>query len=434
MEIFPKVAKNTLYQVLGRVGVALTSLSVTAVLTRQLGTGGYGNYVFVISLILYFVAISDWGTGLISVREASKERKKEEKFYGNALLLRILSSLLSLLVVNLLVFLPFFQNLAIPIRLASLLLILISLKTSSHIVFQVKLRFEYIALVDVVISFVFLVLLGFLIKFFHLFLDLQLVILLFVMANFWGGLLALFLATRLSSFNFQLDKRLLRRILTESISTGALLFTFSVYNRLDVILLQAFKGADSVGLYGLAYKVHDNLILGAAYLMAALFPVLSNLTSQVESREKLKITFQKTFDLLFLSALALLVGVLIFAPLVISLLGGEGFKESVSILRILVFATFLSYFNHLTGYTLIALGRQRVSFFFALVALFWNLSLNLIFIPRYSYFGAAGVTIATEGLVLILTSFYLARSFNLRPSFSFPKTLVEIIKTRGKIF
>jgi len=85
----------------------------------------------------------------------------------------------------------------------------------------------------------------------------------------------------------------------------------------------------------------------------------------------------------------------------------------VLVLRILVFATFIAYFNHLTGYSLIALGKQKVSLIVAIIALVWNVSLNLIFIPRYSYLAAAAITIATEGLVLILTSVYLARKFNL---------------------
>jgi len=81
------------------------------------------------------------------------------------------------------------------------------------------------------------------------------------------------------------------------------------------------------------------------------------------------------------------------------------------------------------------LGRQRPYFFVAFGALIFNVIANLIAIPRFSYYGAAGVTVLTEGLVLMITSIFIFRLLKIIPSpVEFPKTLVEIFKTRAKIF
>lgn len=432
MSLFPKIAFNTLIQVIGRVVVIALTIITTAILTRHLGVTGFGNYIFITALIMFFSSIADWGTGIISVREASKDKEEEEKIFGNALLIRLGLALISFLIINLFVrFLPQFSGLILATAIASTLLFFWSLRTSCQIVFQTKLRFDQHVLVEVIASVLFFLLLISFLKFSP---NLNQIFLILSFSSLLASLLALFLVRRLTSFVLQPDWHLIKRIFLEALPTGALLLVFSIYNKIDIFILQSIKGAESVGTYGLAYKVHDNLILGAAFLANALFPILSKCANEPGLNNRLRLIYKKSFDILFMAGIFLMVSVLIFAPLIIQIIGGREFTASTLVLRILVFGTFIAYFNHLTGYSLIALGKQKISLIVAVMALVWNVGLNLIFIPRYSYLAAAVVTIATEGLVLILTSAYLAKKFNLKPSFSFPKTLVEIIKTRGKIF
>lgn len=434
MSFFPEVAKNTLAQGLGRAGVVLVTIFTTALLTRILGVSSYGAYVFVIALLMLFVSIADWGTTLIFVRESVKNKSVEEKFYGNAFIFRSLLAIGTLVLINFLALFPIFLPLSLPIKIASVLLVLISLKTTCHIIFQTKSKFEYMALIDVVISLTFLALLGLVFILFGFPPTLSGILLAFVVANLLGTIVAFFLALSLAKINFKFDGAIMKKIAREAIPTGALLLIFSIYNRLDIFLLQIIRGSEPVGIYGLAYKVHDNLILGAAYLTASLFPLISAIAHNRDSHAKLAMIYRKIFDLLFLGGLFVLVLVIILAPVVIAIVGGFGFGESVLVLRLLVFATFFAYLNHLTGYTLVALGRQKFSLFVAVLALVLNLSLNLIFIPRYSYLAAAVTTIVTEAFVFSLTSFYLGKKFLLIPQLNPFRTLLELWLTRGKIF
>ena len=96
---------------------------------------------------------------------------------------------------------------------------------------------------------------------------------------------------------------------------------------------------------------------------------------------------------------------------------------------------FTYYFNHLIGYTIVALGRQRRYLIVSLAALVFNVIVNLAVIPKYSYFGAAAVTVLTEGLILIITVAFVFKVIGVAPSVTqFPKTAIELIKRRGKIF
>jgi O-antigen/teichoic acid export membrane protein len=411
--------------------IAFTIIT-TALLTRTLGVAGYGDYIFITAFVMFFSSLSDWGTGIIAVRESSKARELEEKVFGNALILRLGMAIISFLIVNFLIrFLPQFSRLILPATVASTLLFFWSLRTSCHIVFQTKLRFDQHVLAEVFASGIFFLFLVFVLSFSS---SLTWIFLVLSLSSLMATILALVLAKRLTRFIFQLDPQIIKNIFLEALPTGALLLVFSIYNRVDIFILQSFKGAEPVGIYGLAYKVHENLVLGAAYLASAFFPIFSRYVGSSGLHSRLTLIYQKLFDILLLAGILLLAFILVFAPLIIQVIGGQEFSASSLALRILVFGTFVAYFNHLTGYSLIALGKQRVSLAIAIIALAWNVGLNLLFIPKYSYLAAASITIATEGLVLILTSSYLAKKFNLKPSFSFHRTLVELIKTRGKIF
>ncbi len=58
-----------------------------------------------------------------------------------------------------------------------------------------------------------------------------------------------------------------------------------------------------MGTYGLAYKVHDNLILGAAFLVNALFPILSKCANEPGLNNRLRLIYKKSFDILFMAGI-----------------------------------------------------------------------------------------------------------------------------------
>jgi O-antigen/teichoic acid export membrane protein len=102
------------------------------------------------------------------------------------------------------------------------------------------------------------------------------------------------------------------------------------------------------------------------------------------------------------TALPLAVVITYLAGEVVRLFWGVGFlPDSAVALRILIWFLPLSFFNGLTQYVLIAVGRQaRITLAFAVAALF-NVGANLLLIPRFGYVAAAGVTIASEIVLLV---------------------------------
>ncbi len=273
--------------------------------------------------------------------------------------------------------------------------------------------------------------------FIRLQLGLVYLIIALILANMVAVVLAALLAIKTIDFKFQLDKNFLKNFLRESLPMGAILLLLTIDNKIDTVMLGLIQGSQAVGLYAVAYRIYDVLILGAAYFMNSLLPVLSQY-GQNQRREKIKIIYQKSFDVLLIMGLVVALLGFIFSPLAVKLITQQRFAEfapSANVMKILSLAIFLAYFNHLNGYTIVALGKQRWYFWVASSAMIFNVLTNLLVIPKFSYYGAALVTVLTEGLVLIINSFFISRLLKITPSLlTFPKTLVQLFKQKGKIF
>lgn len=446
MDLSQKVAFNTLIQIFSKTTTVVFGLLTTILLTGYLGREGYGGYMFIITLVVMFGVFADWGTATIGVREAAKRKKDQGRIFANIFLFRLaLACLAALLMFLAAVFLPLPSGNQPIIRqgimLASIVLVLFATKASFGIIFQTKLQMEKLAVADIASSFLVLLLSWFFIRQQW---GILMLIGAVVMANIVAVLIAWVLASRTIKFDFRWDKVFIKQLIRESLPMGAILLVFTIDNKIDTVMLGSMKGSGAVGIYAIAYRVYDVLILGAAYFMAVLLPVLSQYAAKTPFNpspirdHSLKRIYQKAFDVLLLMGVGATLFAWTFAPLIVRILTQQRFIEfgdSVMVLRILALALFLSYFNHLAGYTIVALGKQRPYFFVALAALVFNFLANLLVIPFWSYQGAAVVTVFTEGLVLMITSFLIFRLIGVVPSFlKFPKTAVQIIKQKGKIF
>lgn len=426
--MFEIISKNTLAQLVGKVITLALSLLTTRFLTHLLGDG-YGQYAFVTAFVLLFGTISDWGTNTIAVREASKEARNKSLVFANVTFLRIALALLGVLLLNIVIRLnPNWKDLLVPLTVGSFVLIALSLKSSIYGLFQTILRYDLSSTSEIISSLILTVLVYFIYLQKGTLTD---VLWAWFFATAVAALLAFFLSMRQIKFSWRLDKEISTHIFKESISAGALFIVFSVYNRLDIILLQHFRPEYDVSIYGLAYKLYDQLVLGAAFFMNATFPYLSRIYSR-EEKQAVKNIYQKSFDILLVGATVVGVLVFVFAPQIISLLAPATFLPAASTLRILLFAMFFAYFNHLTGYSLIAFGKQRTSLIIAIIALVFNFVTNWIFIPLYSFRAAALITVATEGLVLLLSSLMIYKTIGLVPSvISWTKTFENLIKRKN---
>jgi len=187
------------------------------------------------------------------------------------------------------------------------------------------------------------------------------------------------------------------------------------YFKIDTILLSLIQDNAQVGIYNVAYKVMENLIFFPAMLVGLILPLLSRFI--YTQRKNFEEIANKTFKVFVIIVVPIIIGTWFLSDDIIRILSGGAFQESAPLLRILIFSLGCIFFGNFFNMLLIVGNAQKKlmqALFF--VALF-NICLNSILIPRFSYYGAAFTSLATEMLVVILTSFLVYKHIHYRPSF-----------------
>jgi len=171
----------------------------------------------------------------------------------------------------------------------------------------------------------------------------------------------------------------------------------NIYDRIDVVLLSVIAGSAAAGFYALPYRVLATLQIIPFGLMAVVLPVLA---AQMHLATDKQFCLRMATILGVLSMYAALVVSLLAKPLVQLVLGGT-YIDSARILQVLIWAAIPMFINYGLNTFLLARETERVFLVTNSVCAIANIALNLVLIPRYGYFAAAGVTIVTELLLLV---------------------------------
>ena len=229
-----------------------------------------------------------------------------------------------------------------------------------------------------------------------------------IVVNFVTLLLLLLLARRqlVLPGPWRIDWPLQRKMVVASYPLMINHLLATVFFRIDVLMLQQINGDRVVGWYNSAYKWVDAFNIVPSFFTFALFPIISR---QVKaSIDDARRTFRMSVKLLTLVALPLAAATTLAAPLLIGVLGGAEFLPDGAItLQIVIWSIPIGWINSVTNYVLVALGQERVMTRAFLIGVLFNVVANYLLLPRYSYVAAAGTTIASEIVLLLVFNYYL---------------------------
>ncbi len=404
------VVLNSIFKVFSTVVLSLYSIRL---ITEYLGPEGFGKYATVLAFFAFFSAIVDLGLAPVTAREISKEGADEKRILGRVLALRLLSSAILLIFAPLvLFFFNYESDLKIGIVVAAIAVLFSSSSLLLNGIFQKNLAMDRVAFVE----------------FFGKLLQVILVTL--IVRNDWGflavastllaalafnALVVFWLSRSFVKFSLKIDIRFWKEFLREASPLAATALITFAYFKLDTIILSVLQTNSDVGIYNVAYKIMENLIFFPAMLAGLILPLLSRTLST--NRALFEDIVDKTFKVFLLIVFPLVVGVWVLAPEIIAIVSGAGFEESARVLRVLVFALGFIFFGHYFTMLLVVGNAQKKLMKALLIAAVVNIGLNLLLIPKYSYMAAAGVSLATECLVVLLIGTLAFREIQFKPSF-----------------
>ena len=398
MNTVQKLTKNTLILLISQiVSIIMGSLYVMYT-ARYLGAENFGVLSFSLAFTGMFSIFSDMGLSQITVRDIARDKSLTEKYISNIISMEIMLSFFTLFIIivstNLLNFPP---NKACIIYLISLSTIIGTFNKIFYSIYQAHEKMEFQSLGQIINSI--LLFLGSVIAIYYHY-DVVVFALIYVIVsivNLTYNIMISILAFAKPKLKFEYT--FLEETLKKAIPFAMTGISINIYLWIDTILLSLFKSDIVVGWYNASYKLILMLLFIPVLLNNSLFPIMSKY--YITSESSLKTTFRKLLKFMIIIGLPLGFGTLVVADKIILLIYGSKFTNSAIVLKILIWSLVLIYIRNPFERLLESINKQAtVSRIFILGAVF-NVLLNLMLIPKYSYIGAGIATVATDLIVLI---------------------------------
>lgn len=411
MALAYKIAQNTLIQFFGKIIGTILALITVGFMMRYLGQEGFGEYSIIVSFLGIFSTVADLGLYLIVTREISRDEAEIDKILSNVFTLRFISGFIILALAPLTVlFFPYSYVVKVGVAIGTLSFLFVSLLQILVGIFQKHLDMGKVAAGEIIGR---LIWLGGVVLAVYLKQNLLFMIGVISLSSALNFFIVFLFSRKYVRIYPLFDLKMWKSIIKATAPLAVAVILNLIYFKIDTILLSVLRPISEVGIYGAAHKVLENLVTFAAIFAGLLLPVLSKYV--FTDKDKFSKIYRQGFNVLSILVLPLIVGTLFVAEPMMLLFGGEEFVLSAGVLKILIFAVGAIFFAQLFGNAVVACNQQNKMMWIYLVCAVLSIVLNLILIPRFSYFGAAFVAVFVEVLICFTTAYVVFRSTRIGP-------------------
>lgn len=387
-----KIAKNSMWMIMTTIVQMVISLVVNMVVARYLSVADYGILNYGLSFINFFIGICTLGLNSITIKYLVSEKEEQGKIIGTCIGMRLISSILSVVMILLIVLvLKDDKTIIIATLLQSISLIFDSFSTINFW-FQHKLQSKYSAIVSFIAYLFFasykiiLVLLKkkvYWFAFSNCISYIVIAILLMILYKKQGG-------QRLS-FSWSKGKEMLSHSYHFILSS----LMVAIYAQTDKIMIGSMiKDISAVGLYAVSTTIINLWSFLPNSVINSFNPVL--VEKKKVSNAQYIIKLKQLYSIIFWSGTAYTLFILVFGKLLINILYGSKYLGGLTSLRIAIFGVTFSFIGVVREFWLVCENKEKYAKWFAVIGVAVNIILNFILIPVMGIVGAAIATASTQ--------------------------------------
>lgn len=399
---FMKYFKNTSWLFGEKILRMVVGLFVGIWVARYLGPEQFGLFSYAQSFVGLFTAIATLGLDGIVVRELVKDESRRDELIGTAFYLKLIGAIAVLIVLA--VAIQFTSN----DHYTNILVFIIASATifqAFNVVdmyFQAKVLSKYVVYANVISLFV-----SSIVKVVLILTDAPLIA--FAWATLFDSIvLALgfiyFYIKNNSTFNIKnliFKRETAVSLLKESwplIFTGIVI---SLNMRIDQVLLGNMTSQEIVGNYSAAFRISEIWYILPAVIGTSIFPAIINAKNTNEVVYIKRIIQTIKYMSIFVIPIALIVTLI--SDQIALLLYGESFSLVGPYLAISIWigVPYLIFF--ITNQLMYTENLILISFYVSIFTVFCNITLNLLWIPLYSGYGALFATLVATYLSTLLS-------------------------------
>src|SRR3989344_2268144 len=395
------LAANTAVQLVGKVVSITIGVIVVGLMTRLLGTEGFGKYSTANTFLQVFAILMDLGLNVMLVQmlgEQAGNEKEERRIVSAFFTMRVLMASVVLTIGTALAWLIPTYDLEIKLAIVGLWIsFFFTLLNQTVIgVQQRHLKMHVVAMAEVAGRATLLA--GMLIAITRGW-GLLPVVLIVSLGGVVSFLINIGVAIRYASFRWNVDVPLWKIALKRSWPIAISIMFSLIYFRADLLILGWVRPQAEVGVYGAAYRVLEILVSLPYMYGGVLLPMIAKQWKD-GAKDKFRTFIQRSFDAMALVTFPLLFGTFAIATPAMTLVAGAEFGQSGDILRILILATGAIFIATVFSHAVVALDAQRDMLpWYIWTAIFAVIGYAFL-IPSYGMWAAAWLTVATELVVL----------------------------------
>jgi len=387
MNLLTKLARNSLWLFMARVGAQVSMVIVTYLLARRLGTAGFGEYAFIATVIVVGNTLTTFGSDMYLIREIAAKADFSE--LPSVLVLQLILSCLFIAFIFLLA--PYLPNQTVDSVLALKVYSIALIPLAFFTVFTSALRGTQrmrayawlsfaIPVLQVVAILIFIQRGAGIVSLAYLLLGVQ------TAGTILAGILC---SSNLKELNISFDK--LTSLFVACLPIALIAVVGIVYQKLSLAALSFLGTASMVGLFSAAARVVETARMGHVAVLTALYPAMANV-----NQAKLSGTFRVSWLLLLLLSVAGSALIYLLAkPIVDSFFGAE-YELSIPVLKILAFTLIPYTINSFLSLLFLAWKREQSVLRILMISLLILFGLNLWLIPRAGQLGASWAVLVAE--------------------------------------
>lgn len=387
-----KEFKNASWLIIGRVIQMILSFVVSIFTARYLGPSDYGVINYAGAYVAFFTSLCTLGINSIIIKDFVDNPDQQGITIGTSLLLRIISSVLSsIMIVGIVSIVDYGETETIVVSALCSVALVFQVFDTINYWFQSRYQSKVTAIATLL---AYLAISAYKIILLILHKDVEW----FAFANSVDYIfLAIFLVISYKkyngpkwSFSWKKGKYLLSRSYHYIIS-GMMV---AIYGQTDKLMLKQMMNETSVGYYSLASSINLMWVFVLQAIIDSMYPTIMNLYKT--DRDQFEKKNRQLYAIVIYVSIFVAVMFILFGNLAIKVLYGDAYLPAAEPLKIITWYTIFSYLGVARNAWIVCENKQKYLKYMYLSAVFINIILNYFMIPLWGASGAAAASLITQ--------------------------------------
>lgn len=416
---FMKYFKNTSWLLAEKILRLSFGLIVGIWVARYLGPEQYGFLSFAQSFVGLFAVLATLGLDVIIVRELVKNKSNQDTILGTSFLLKLVGSFVAVFL--LIIFSSFLSNDGLSDKLIYIIAISIIFQSFTVIdfYFQSCVRSKYVAIVNI-----FSAIVSSLIKIMFILFDAPLIAFAIIISIdtmiVAVGYVIYYFRDNLSIFSWKFDAEYAKSLLKDSWPLIVSGFIYTVYMKIDQIMIKELMDASAVGQYAAAVRLSEAWYFVPMVIASSIYPAIIN--AKKEDTKQYYLSLQKLYNYMVIGAIITALLISFTNEWIIDFLYGSQYNQAANVLVLHVWAGLFVALGIASGKWFLTENLQSILMINTAIGAISNILMNYYLINQFGIVGAA---------VSTLISYSLATYFSL---LLFKKTRFTFMQMTKSIF